>query len=306
MLEGLEKLDNKDTLERGAEQLREVLEGLSGHDDLAWFVRTLFSDRAPLLQARARREQLLLLPAAVRHFGPEVVSRGMLQERVLPLLVATLARGGDAHEAVARAMSEIIEHLLPDSTPQNQGGFLEVCAVVLDALLKPLQCGTAWDVIVKQHCILVLGALTPMVLRKARQYQQDPQVDLYLQRYATQLMQALTAQPGAQEGILQCLAHVAADRPASIAVHAGRLVEICVLHLSETPSAKPQFAPLPTCEAEDRPPKRNGTLTRELALMCCLCLRHLAEDGDPSISMPLGRMRTRTSGASIMRKWLMP
>mmetsp|Transcript_109573 Transcript_109573/g.353659 ORF Transcript_109573/g.353659 Transcript_109573/m.353659 type:complete len:805 (-) Transcript_109573:166-2580(-) len=289
VLRALERLEGKDTLELGVWQLRGVLGGLQSHEELAWFLRTVFNDRKPHESARARKELLLLLPDVVRQFGISIFSASVLRDRVLCILVGAL-RHPDMQE-VAKAICAIIEDPVPDETNGTQSRFLEVASAMLKALLDPLLPSAGWDVVVKQRCVLVLVGLTPTILEKSGQFPREQGVAALLDSYATCLVQALTANPKLQEGLLQCIAQMAAKSSICLTVHAHHLVELCTTHLTETPSAASTCAPSNE-RGRSESPKRN-TLTRELALACCQCLQHLAGSVGPLLADDQGLSRHR-------------
>mmetsp|Transcript_173485 Transcript_173485/g.550706 ORF Transcript_173485/g.550706 Transcript_173485/m.550706 type:complete len:1090 (+) Transcript_173485:272-3541(+) len=328
VLEALEKLESRDTVEQGAQTLRGIIEGLdpSSLGDLCWLLRSLFSDRVTPSRTWARREQLLLLPAVVQHFGRSTVTTSVLKERILPILIAALERAHDVGssaaaagggvgarelqaqaqtqvvEVVGRVFGEIVQGLMVVEEGKNQEGFLEVSTAVFDTLLNPLDPGSGWDMAVKRRCILVLSALLPVLLRDAPVHGQDSRMDDHMENLGLRLMQGIMTVPGAQDGMLQCLAQLACSRPAALAAAraggdgamARRLVELCAGHLARTPSAVPSYSAASATEAASEAaevagwhassPRKSGELTRELALMCCLCLQHLAEDVAPVLT----------------------
>jgi len=243
VLEALEKLESRDTVEQGAQTLRGIIEGLdpSSLGDLCWLLRSLFSDRVTPSRTWARREQLLLLPAVVQHFGRSTVTTSVLKERILPILIAALERAHDVGssaaaagggvgarelqaqaqtqvvEVVGRVFGEIVQGLMAVEEGKNQEGFLEVSTAVLDTLLNPLDPGSGWDMAVKRRCILVLSALLPVLLRDAPVHGQDSRMDDHMENLGLRLMQGIMTVPGAQDGMLQCLAQLACSRPAAVA-----------------------------------------------------------------------------------------
>lgn len=291
ILQGLEKLEDKHTLERGVELIEEQLGLLSSPEDLMWFLRLSFDPRKPLVAAWARREQLLLLPKVVNQFNSACSEAPIsaLLERALQLLVVSL-RCSDTLEATNTAFKELIDCLVPqDTAPEDlPQRFLQMGRALLHALMDPLSLGGGHDWVVKRRCVTVLAASTPVLLKKARLCLDvepgNPEVTSFLEVFTNLLVQCLTAAPGLQEGLLQCLALLAADDATGegLAAHAKGLVELCSSHLLETPSAAPAYVPPRSGDAaaafaRSESPTRGGvSLTRDLALTCCMCLRHLA------------------------------
>jgi len=160
--------------------------------------------------------------------------------------------------------------------------------------------------------VTTLAAVTPELLKKARLASgdaalpgdEDAELDRtfipgagspissgavqeLLNTYARLLVQCLEVSAELHEGLLHCLAQVASDEVgrAGLAPYAKELVELCTSHLTETPSAQPAFvskAPVNDARSESPPrlePRHSRELTRDLALVCCACLRNLAEAG---------------------------
>lgn len=296
VLQSLERLEDKDTVERGVLQLEEVLASLCTAEELTWFLRIAFDNRRPLQSARARREQLMLLPSVIHRFHATSASReaaSALRDKVLPLLVIAL-KSADTQDAAIASLMELWECLVPGDGSENPDypkRFLEAGRAILQALLDPLALGNGWDIAVKKRCVTVLAALTPEVLRKAKIAEHVAEesdtgslaeLRSFLEVYAQLLVQALAVSPSLQEGLLHCLALMAADKTGvgrqGLWVHARALAELCVSHLTDTPSAAPSYAARPPeRDRAESPPRGGGAqLTRELAMTCCACLRHLA------------------------------
>jgi len=290
VLQALEKLEERHTFEQGSRQLHEVLGGLlpDSKEELAWFLRTVFDERKPLHFTKGRREQLLLLVHVAQHFGRLLVSTGALQDRVLPCLLHAL-RTPDMQDTVARAICEILHTLAADGDADT---LLAVFPLVTKTCLEPLVQGTGWEVDVKHRSVSVLAALTSTLLNKlsALGEARGNDVELMVGNYATLLVQCMAVNPGVHEGLLLCLSKLAACHGSSIVPHACRLAELCTVHLIETPSGVPDYVQ-EQLQKPDRvrseSPKR-GTLTRELARVCCLCLQHIAADVAPLLKEEQG------------------
>ncbi|CAK0831616.1 unnamed protein product [Prorocentrum cordatum] len=163
VLQMLDRLEEKDTMELGVRQLQEVLASLQTPDELTWFLRVAFDERKPLASHKGRREQLLLLPRVVAHFGAAAADSGALEGRVLPCLARAL-RGPETEEVVTRAAVEILGHCAPLCGEEGAGlGFVGVCSALLRELLDPLVLGSGTDLAMKQRCVQVLGGLTPTI-----------------------------------------------------------------------------------------------------------------------------------------------
>eukprot|EP00929_Paragymnodinium_shiwhaense_P006277 TRINITY_DN10942_c0_g1_i2.p1 TRINITY_DN10942_c0_g1~~TRINITY_DN10942_c0_g1_i2.p1 ORF type:complete len:1207 (+),score=284.05 TRINITY_DN10942_c0_g1_i2:75-3623(+) len=321
VLEALERLDRRDTQSTGVKHLQEVLLGLGSKKDFDWFVRTAFDEKKPLASPWGRRELLLLLPGVVRRCGlvayEQALERnagmvaeaqatalhavmGLLQRRVFNFMMATLRGAGgmpELQDAVARALAEIVDGPLPESVCRDSGSmsadaFLEVCPLAFQALLDPLVLGTGWDCAIKKRCVMVLGGLLPTILGKSEELEEDERWHTLLSNFSRLLGQCLQVNNSLQDGILNCITQLAASPAAAEALASlpqlRPLAELCIAHLCETPSAVPSFVPNADAEAAGRAesPKRAGAgggivLTRELALVCCLCLKHIAEDVAP-------------------------
>mmetsp|Transcript_21605 Transcript_21605/g.50440 ORF Transcript_21605/g.50440 Transcript_21605/m.50440 type:complete len:1099 (-) Transcript_21605:81-3377(-) len=275
ILQGLERLGKRDTLELGSRQLQEVLINLEP-PQLVWFLRKVFDDKKPLQGVVARREQLLLLTNVVQQFPDVVISSGALQDRVFPTLLGAL-RMNDTQDTVARVCSEIFVVLCAD---EDVDKFLTVCPIIVKAFLDPMVLGAGWDTLRKQRCLSVLGSIVPVLLTKAVLIESEPRVQATLEGIAALLSHCMAANQSLHEGVLQCLVHLAAHQGTCLATHAHQIAETCYMHLLETPSnvpvyAQPSSAPGESGRAES--PPRRCVLTRELALVCCICLKHVAE-----------------------------
>lgn len=337
ILEAMDKLENRDTMEQGVGIILEVIGQCDANSlaEFVWFMKTLFSDRATPVHSWARREQILLVPMVVKKFAEAgTVTPGVLRDRLFPVLVLSLGRTSDAasgcgtsragagghpaagaKESQARAQAYLVdvvgrvfdelldlflgpEEEMGQETEQNpiapQGDYLDIATATLDALLRPLESGSGSDMGVKRRCALVLGRVLPSLLRRGPQFGQDVDVDMCMEELCNRLAQGVLSMPGSQEAMLQCLIHIAASRPQCISAgnanSAEWLVDLCTKHLLMTPSAAPSYCsaarldPATTDGGRPSSPKRHGELTRELALVCCLCLGHLAEDVAPLLS----------------------
>jgi len=283
VLQALERLNKRDTLELGSRQLQEVLVDLEPQR-LVWFLRTVFDDKKPLQSVLARREQLLLLTTLVQQFPDAVLSSNALQDRILPTLLGAL-RMSDIQDTVARVCCEIFTHMCPDGDVEK---FLVVCPIVVKAFLDPLVLGAGWDTLRKQRCLSVFGAVVPVLLAKAMLVDTEPRVQATMAGFVSLLCHGLAANPGLHEGLLQCLVHIASCGGDSLVPHAHRLAETCAKHLSETPSVVPAYAQpsVPAESGHGESPPRRFILTRELALVCCVCLKHLADSVAPLLAKP--------------------
>eukprot|EP00930_Biecheleria_cincta_P084499 TRINITY_DN73963_c0_g1_i1.p1 TRINITY_DN73963_c0_g1~~TRINITY_DN73963_c0_g1_i1.p1 ORF type:complete len:925 (+),score=160.93 TRINITY_DN73963_c0_g1_i1:30-2804(+) len=295
-LQALERIEDKHTADRAVQVLEEVIEGSNSIEELRWFLRLAYDSKRPLVSVKARREQLLLLQSVVRRArtlgGEDSLSQAMtvLKERVLPLLVNAL-KCGELQESVVDTLHDILDCHVPDDTPEAAcEGFLQASRVILQALLDPLALGTGWDFSVKRRCVTTLAALTPELLRKARLAvgsapSEGDEVRKLLNVFAQLLVHSLEVSSELHEGLLQCLAELAADEAGRAGFRsqmARELAERCASHLAETPSAAPQYLPEALAEGgrSESPPARGKVrqeLTRELAMVCCLCLRSLGE-----------------------------
>lgn len=279
LLDAIDKLEDRDTRAQGAYELEQILSSLLP-GELLWFLKFLLNRNKPLQNAKARREQLLLLVSVVHQFGSEL-GDGVLFDRILPFIIYAAANK-DMHETAARVLTEIYHHLVPE-----RGDFLSLTPSILKRLLDPLQLGTGWDVDSKRGTVFMLAALTPAVVDRAEEFgrrvegEDGQSVGLLLENFATLLVQCMAVNQSHEEGLLQCLARLAACDPESIVPHARALAERCALHLLDTPSAVPDFA---IEDGRPESPTRVTLLTRELALVCCLCLWHIADHVVPFLT----------------------
>ncbi|CAJ1459029.1 unnamed protein product, partial [Effrenium voratum] len=106
----------------------------------------------------------------------------------------------------------------PEEAPeQAKKGFLQAGRGILKALLDPLALGMGWDSEVKRRCVAVLKAITPELLRRARQCQAggdavpDSQVQDLLETYGQLLMHSLEVSTDLHEALLQCLLQLCHD-----------------------------------------------------------------------------------------------
>lgn len=314
LLEALEKMESRDTVSQGSEVLHRMVEELDPNSfgELSWLLRTLFSSRATPTSVWARREHLFLLPAIARHFGAGALTPLVLKDKLLPVLLTALERASDVGTAAGttscardlQAQTQVVDYVgrvfcdlaneLALAVGSGGAEYLQkVAQVLVNTLLQPLDPCSGWDMAVKRRCGVVLSTLLPVLLGKLPPSGEDHVLDDFLTEATLRLMQGIVALPSAQEGILQCLAQLACARPAAFLGSGGavtrRLADFCTAHLLRTPSAAPSYSAEAVEAAEavvGRPssPMRTGELTRELALMCCLCLRHLAEDVAPLLS----------------------
>lgn len=272
VLDAMDKLEDRDTRACGTGELEQILSDLHP-GELSWFLKLFLNERKPLQTAKGRREQLLLLVSVVRQFGSEL-GDGVLFDRILPFIIHGAA-SKDMHEIAARVIVDIYHHLVP-----APGEFLNLTPLILKKLLDPLQLGTGWDLDCKRGCIFILAALTPAVMDMVEDFgrgfegPEGESVGALLENYTTLLVQCLAVNHDFEEGLLQCIARVAACDPESVVVHARGLAERCSAHLLDSPSQVPDFA---IEDGRPESPKKAILLTRELALVCCLCLWHIAE-----------------------------
>lgn len=293
VLQALERLEDKHLVERAVPELEEVIAHLSTADDLQWFIRFVYDTRRPMASVRARREILLLLRHVVARFhglrtdDPIAETMANLKERILPLLVSAL-KSSDAQDVVVKVLVDSFEILLPEaSLDLARDGYVQAGRAILRALLEPLSLGMGWDVAVKQRCVSVLAAFTPHLLKKARQVASENggcEVEELVGIYGRLLVQCLEVSPGLHQGLLQCLAQIASDEIGryGLASFAHTLCSLCASHLLETPSAVPAYTSEIGGPRSESPPatrnRANGALSRDLALVCCQCLRHLADN----------------------------
>lgn len=293
VLQALERLEDKHLVERAVPELEEVIANLSTVDDLQWFLRFVYDTRRPMASLRARREILLLLRHLVARFhglcsdDPTADTMANLKERILPLLVSAL-KSSDAQDVVVKVLVDSFEILLPEASPDlARDGYVRAGRAILRALLEPLSLGMGWDVAVKQRCVSVLAAFTPHLLRKARQVASENggcEVEELVGIYGHLLVQCLEVSPGLHQGLLQCLTQIASDEIGryGLVSFAHTLCSLCASHLLETPSAAPAYASEIGGARSESPPaarnRANGALSRDLALVCCQCLRHLADN----------------------------
>lgn len=101
LLEALEKMESRDTVNQGSEVLHRMVEELDPNSfgELSWLLRTLFSSRATPTSVWARREHLFLLPAIARHFGAGALTPLVLKDKLLPVLLTALERASDVGTA---------------------------------------------------------------------------------------------------------------------------------------------------------------------------------------------------------------
>jgi len=314
VLQALERLEDKHTAERGVSLLEEVVEDSNSVEELNWFLRTVFDPKRPLVSVKARQQQLLLFRSIVRRFhtvGGEdavAVTTAALKEKILPTLVVSL-KSSDLQDAVVTTLHDILDCHVPEESPEMAcHGFLAAGKVILQALLDPLALGMGWDSEVKRRCVTTLAALMPELLQKARlaagdaaaPSEEDAELDRtfipgaggsssgevqeLLKTFSRLLVQCLEVSSELHEGLLHCLAQLASDEvgQAGLAPYATELSELCAAHLTETPSAQPAYVPKQPSDARQRAesePRHSRELTRDLALVCCACLRNLAEGG---------------------------
>ncbi|CAJ1453007.1 unnamed protein product, partial [Effrenium voratum] len=140
-----------------------------------------------------------------------------------------------------------------------------------------------WDSEVKRRCVAVLKAITPELLRRARQCQAggdayasavpDSQVQDLLETYGQLLMHSLEVSTDLHEALLQCLLQLCHDEACQkLQLRAKELTELCAGHLLDTPSPQPLY--VPSKEVRPESPAR-GALSRGLALACCQLLQRL-------------------------------
>lgn len=278
ILQALEKLEDRDTVEHGRMQLKDVLSHVQGKDELIAFFRIAFNMRKPLISARARKEQLMLLPDVCCVPGDALM---VFREHILPFLVTGL-HNSDTQETIARVLVQIIEDLVPKGdTCRCHKSFMEVAPTALKSLLDPLVLGTGADALMKQRCVEVLGGVTPTLLKQAQRCADSVEVACIMKNYSTLLVQCLTANAGLHTGLLKCLIQVAAHDATHLVEHAHYLVKTCTEHLLLTPSLTPNSVVPQPLERSGAGNSKQHVLTRELAFVCCICLHYLAEKVAP-------------------------
>jgi len=285
VLQSLERLEHKHTAERAIRDLKEVIDSASV-EELRKFLRTAFDPKRPLVSSQARQQLLLLLRSVVRRFHTLNAAKDAtkaLKDRVLPLLVQAL-KSAELTQVVVTTFHDILDCHVPQEAPDvAKEGFLQAGKVILQALMDPLALGMGWDSEVKRRCVSTLAAITPELLRRARQCGQgdeasesDPQVKELLETYARLLVHCLEVSSDLHEGLLQCLLQLSSEaHSSSLMPFARELAALCAGHLLETPSQAPAYLKVKEMNRSESPPSKRA-LSRELALACCLLLERLA------------------------------
>lgn len=283
VLQSLERLEHKHTAERAVRDLKEVIENCS-LEELRKFLRVAFDSKRPLVASKARQQLLLLLRSVVRRFhtlnaGSDAIKA--LKERVLPLLVHAL-KSAELTGVVVTTLHDILDCHVPEEDPQMaKEGFLQAGKAILQALMDPLALGMGWDSEVKRRCVSTLAAITPELLRRARQCvgggeeASDPQVKELLETYARLLVHCLEVSSDLHEGLLQCLLQLSLEASSGLIPFARELAALCAGHLLETPSAPPAYLQVKEMHRPESPPPKRA-LSRDLALACCDLLQRLA------------------------------
>lgn len=282
VLQSLERLEHKHTAERAVRDLTEVIENAS-LEELRKFLRVAFDSKRPLVASKARQQLLLLLRSVVRRFhalnaGSDAAKA--LKERVLPLLVHAL-KSAELTGVVVTTLHDILDCHVPEEDPQMaKEGFLQAGKAILQALMDPLALGMGWDSEVKRRCVSTLAAITPELLRRARQCvggeeASDPQVKELLETYARLLVHCLEVSSDLHEGLLQCLLQLSLEASSGLIPFARELAALCAGHLLETPSAPPAYLQVKEMHRPESPPPKRA-LSRDLALACCDLLQRLA------------------------------
>ncbi|CAL1135246.1 unnamed protein product [Cladocopium goreaui] len=268
--------------ERAVRDLTEVIENAS-LEELRKFLRVAFDSKRPLVASKARQQLLLLLRSVVRRFhtlnaGSDAAKA--LKERVLPLLVHAL-KSAELTGVVVTTLHDILDCHVPEEDPQMaKEGFLQAGKAILQALMDPLALGMGWDSEVKRRCVSTLAAITPELLRRARQCvggeeASDPQVKELLETYARLLVHCLEVSSDLHEGLLQCLLQLSLEASSGLIPFARELAALCAGHLLETPSAPPAYLQVKEMHRPESPPPKRA-LSRDLALACCDLLQRLA------------------------------
>lgn len=289
MYNAIVKLDDRDARRGGVVELEQVLSGLLP-GELPWYVESLFDLRRPVQSSKGRREQLLLLPKVVRHFTQCILESG-LHETILPVLMEAATRS-DVRETAGRVLAEVIDLLVCDSS-----SFFKFCPVVLHELLEVLCIESGANCMKQAGCVFLLACITPLIVDKAEETgcvsenTSAAHVGEVFEYYSTRLVHRLAChyQPAVpnssgvapkdlsiKEGLLQCICVMAERDPASIVEHAMKLTEECAANLLKVPPSL-----LSTVPFEELRPHATRPLTRELALVSCVCLWHLAESVAP-------------------------
>lgn len=283
VLQSLERLEHKHTAERAVRDLTEVIENAS-LEELRKFLRVAFDSKRPLVASKARQQLLLLLRSVVRRFhalnaGSDATKA--LKERVLPLLVHAL-KSAELTGVVVTTLHDILDCHVPEEDPQvAKEGFLQAGKAILQALMDPLALGMGWDSEVKRRCVSTLAAITPELLRRARQCvgrgeeASDPQVKELLETYARLLVHCLEVSSDLHEGLLQCLLQLSLEASSGLIPFARQLAALCAGHLLETPSTPPAYLQVKEMHRPESPPPKRA-LSRDLALACCDLLQRLA------------------------------
>lgn len=283
VLQSLERLEHKHTAERAVRDLKKVIENCS-LEELRKFLRVAFDSKRPLVASKARQQLLLLLRSVVRRFhtlnaGSDAIKA--LKERVLPLLVHAL-KSAELTGVVVTTLHDILDCHVPEEDPQMaKEGFLQAGKAILQALMDPLALGMGWDSEVKRRCVSTLAAITPELLRRARQCvgggeeASDPQVKELLETYARLLVHCLEVSSDLHEGLLQCLLQLSLEASSGLIPFARELAALCAGHLLETPSAPPAYLQVKEMHRPESPPPKRA-LSRDLALACCDLLQRLA------------------------------
>eukprot|EP00746_Dinoflagellata_sp_MGD_P016341 gnl/MRDRNA2_/MRDRNA2_136844_c0_seq1.p1 gnl/MRDRNA2_/MRDRNA2_136844_c0~~gnl/MRDRNA2_/MRDRNA2_136844_c0_seq1.p1 ORF type:complete len:449 (+),score=63.56 gnl/MRDRNA2_/MRDRNA2_136844_c0_seq1:140-1486(+) len=267
ILRALTRLDHRDTHDRAVVELDKILETLK-YEEFKWFLRLAFNRHHPLQHPLARREQLLFLKKSLQKFGNEHPA----YVEVLPLIIESLSDPG-LHEVAMQVVTEILSVHISD-----EQSFLKVSPLVLKRFLNPLTLGSGRDLEVKKGCASILAGLTEMLMGKAMEYGHtsggtaaEGSIGDLLKNYATLLMQAVSANHDLKEGLYQSLVTLAIFEPETIKPFMVSLADRCAaILLNKVSTDSPRGA------LEENQEEGPG-FSRQLALVCCMLLWHLAE-----------------------------
>eukprot|EP00435_Cladocopium_sp_Y103_P040423 s911_g11.t1 len=211
-----------------------------------------------------------------------------------PLLVHAL-KSAELTGVVVTTLHDILDCHVPEEDPQvAKEGFLQAGKAILQALMDPLALGMGWDSEVKRRCVSTLAAITPELLRRARQCHLALEKRVWdeerrpgagyrplgvwaelLETYARLLVHCLEVSSDLHEGLLQCLLQLSLEASSGLIPFARQLAALCAGHLLETPSTPPAYLQVKEMHRPESPPPKRA-LSRDLALACCDLLQRLA------------------------------